>query len=242
MPDPLQVLRRPRRAMAAMLAAGLAMPLVHAAETDPLDDDSLWDPPRVETNRGALQFLSEPPDRPVHHHENRITVAASSLEDGWVTLRQCHRDIDRVGRAQILYNGERTRDLEIESHNNIAETWVEGASVQLRSIAPDAELCVRARSQMLRVLEDGSYVLENGPFMRRFLDGYYPMRVTVAVDWGPLDLALAGVQPLEQPGFEVVESGHGVIIDTLFEGRLNTSLRLVNGGSPCAEEGAAVTP
>ncbi|AGA32001.1 alpha/beta hydrolase fold protein [Thioalkalivibrio nitratireducens DSM 14787] len=221
--------RLSRRSLRFAALAVLALPLGAAEPVDPFDDDSLWEPPRPETNRGALQFLSERPEQPMHHHENQITLAASSLDDGWVTLRQCHRDIDRVPRAQILYNDATTRDIEIESQNNIEETWVDGASVQLRRVQPDAELCVRARSQMLRVLDDGSYVLENGPFMRRFLDGYYPMRVTVAINWGDLDLSLTDTTPDAQPGFDVTESRHGVIIDATFEGRLNTVLRFVNG-------------
>jgi hypothetical protein len=220
--------RRLQRAALAALAA-LALPLATAAEPDPFDDDSLWDPPPHETNRGSLTFLTDPPGEPVHHHQNEITLAASSLDDGWVTLLQCHNDIDRVRRAQILYNGAKTRDIEIESQSNIGETWVEGASVQLRRVEPDAELCVRARSQMLRVLGDGVYVLENGPFMRRYLDGYFPMRVTLAINWGDLGLSLADSEPGAQPGFEVTESRHGVTIEATFEGRLTTEVRLVNG-------------
>lgn len=217
-------------ALAVLIA--VSIPLAMAAEPDPFDDDSLWDPPRYETNRGTLNFLPTPPDAPVHHHHNQITLVASSLDDGWVTLRQCHNDIDRVRRAQILYNAATTRDIEIESQSNIEETWVQGASVQLRSVQPDAELCIRARSQMLRVLGDGLYVLENGPFMRRYLDGYFPMRVTVAVNWGDLGLSLADSAPQAQPGFEVTESPDGVIIEASFEGRLMTELRLVNGERP----------
>jgi hypothetical protein len=216
----------------ATLIAGFVPPLAAGEEVDPFDDDSLWEIPKPAGNRGALNLLGTAPEGRVHHHENQITVAASSLDDGWVTLRQCHQDIDRVGRAQILYNAATTRDIEIESQSNIAETWVEGASVQLRHIQPEAELCIRARSQMLRILEDGSYVLENGPFMRRYLDGYFPMRVTVAVDWGDLDLALADSEPAPQPGFTVTESQHGVVIETTFEGRLKTALRLVPGDRP----------
>ncbi len=220
-----------RRLQGVALAAcmALALPLATAAEPDPFDDDSLWDPPRYESNRGNLNFLDALPDAPVHHHQNQITLVSSSLDDGWVTLRQCHNDIDRVRRAQILYNAATTRDIEIESQSNIEETWVEGASVQLRRVQPDAELCIRARSQMLRILGDGLYVLENGPFMRRYLDGYFPMRVTVAVNWGDLDLSLAESEPQAQPGFEVTESPYGVIIEATFEGRLMTELRLVNG-------------
>ncbi len=212
-----------------VLVSGLLFALSATAEIDPLDDDSLWDPPQSELNRGELQFLETAPAAPVHHHQNEITVGASSLVDGWVALRQCHRDIDRVGRAQILYNSANTEALEIESHSNIEDAWVEGASVQLRRISTDAELCVRARARMLQVLDDGSYLLENGPFMRRFLDGYHPMRVTVNVDWGNLALTLGDTQPLAQPGFEIVESDQGIRIDTIFEGRLKTALRLVNG-------------
>lgn len=214
------------------LIAALALPMTAGASDDPFDDDSLWETPKADSNRGTLHFLGDAPDGRVHHHENQITVAASSLDDGWVNLRQCHRDIDRVGRAQILYNATKTREIEIESQSNIEETWVEGASVQLRRIQPDAELCIRARSQMLKILDDGSYALENGPFMRRYLDGYFPMRVTVAVNWGDLGLTLARSEPASQPGFLITESEHGVIIDATFEGRLTTVLRLVNGDRP----------
>lgn len=216
-----------RIAFAAL--AALSLSLATAAENDPFDDDSLWDPPRPESNQGTLNFLTEPPESRVHHHHNQITLAASSLDDGWVTLRQCHSDIDSVRRAQILYNSDTIRDIEIESQSNIEETWIEGASVQLREVQPDAELCVNARSRILQVLGEGEYLLENGPFMRRFLDGYFPMRVTVAVSWGDLGLSLAASEPQAQPGFEVTESPHGVIVETTFEGRLQTELRLVNG-------------
>lgn len=218
--------------MAFASLTALSLSLATAAETDPFDDDSLWDPPRSESNRGTLNFLADPPQKRVHHHHNQIILAASSLDNGWVMLRQCHSDIDSVRRAQILYNGDTTRDIEIESQNNIEETWVEGASVQLREIRPDAELCVNARSRILQDLGEGEYLLENGPFMRRFLDGYFPMRVTVAVSWGDLDLSLAAIEPQAQPGFEVMESPHGVIVETTFEGRLQTELRLVNGEGP----------
>ncbi len=221
-----------RRRVASSLAAALALATVAAAADDPFDDESLWNPPQAENNRGTLSFLSDATGARMHHHENQITLAASSLEDGWVRLRQCHHDIDRVSRAQILYNAATTRDLEIETHSNIGETWVEGASVQLRGVEPDAELCVRARSRMLAAKEDGGYVLENGPFMRRFLDGYFPMRVTLAVSWGDLGLSLSHSEPLAQPGFTVTESRHGVIIDTTFEGRLKTALHLTNDHRP----------
>ena len=196
-------------------------------ESDPFADETLWAPLASEVNRGEVEFLAPEAAAGVHHHYNEIVLAASSLEDGWVTLRQCHRDLDRVRRAQIVYNPETTLDIEIESQQNIGSSWVEGASVQLRQVAPDAELCVRARSQMLALLPDGSYRLDNGPFMRRFLDGYYPMRVTLAIQWGELGLSLRQIAPKAQAGFSVADSPDGLKIDATFAGRLETSIELV---------------
>lgn len=216
------------------LLAGLALPITADEAVDPLDDDRFWEMPQAESNRGSLAFLHEAPDEPVHHHENQITLQPSSLRDGWVELRQCHRDIDAVGRMQIVYKDAATRDLAIESRTNIEEAWVDGASVQMRQVRDGAEICVRARSQMLKSAANGEYVLENGPFMRRFLDGYFPMHVTVVVNWGHLDLSLARTEPAAQPGFEVTASAYGVIVEALFEGRLNTALHLVDAPASVA--------
>jgi hypothetical protein len=194
---------------------------------DPLEDDRLWQlAPPTESNRGELAFLQHAPDKPVHHHVNQITLTHTSLEDGWVQLHQCHHDLDRVRRAQILYSREGTSDLEIESQQNIGESWVRGASVQLQGVQEGAQLCVKARSRMLEAVGDGHYILRNGPFMRRFLDGYFPMRVTVIVDWGNLGLDLLHTTPEAQPGFVIAEQDNGLILEAHFEGRLNTALHL----------------
>ncbi len=225
---PARFHKRALGAAALGLLVALALPLTAEEAVDPLDDDRFWEMPQVESNRGTLAFLHEAPDEPIHHHENQITLDSGSLRDGWVELRQCHRDIDPVGRVQIVYQDAGTRDLAIESRTNIEEAWVEGASVQMRQVRDGAEICVRARSQMLKSSANGQYVLENGPFMRRFLDGYFPMHVTVVVNWGDLDLTLARTEPAAQPGFEVTASAYGVIVEALFEGRLNTALHLVD--------------
>jgi hypothetical protein len=177
-------------------------------------------------NEGDLVFLSEAPADPVHHHHNRMTLDRGSLRDGWVAMTQCHRHLDAVPRAQIVYHEDRIRDLAVLSFEDIDAVWVEANSVQLTNVRPGASLCVSARTRALEANADGSYTLRSGPFMRRFLDGYYPMRVSMDIEIADGDLRLLGTEPRRQAGFEVEETGSGVRLDALFEGRLKTSVHI----------------
>ncbi|WP_026278628.1 MULTISPECIES: hypothetical protein [unclassified Thioalkalivibrio] len=199
---------------------------------DPFEDDSLWgetvSPDETQTTSPDLKFLTEEPEKVPHHHQNQITLSQSSLEDGWVELRQCHNDITPIRRMVIVYNEERIDDLQVESTTNIDRAEALGDRVDLRGVEKGSEVCITARMRVIEHEGDGIYKMENGPFVRRFLDGYFPMRVTMAVNWGDLDLRLEDTRPEAQDGFEVVESDHGIILDTLFEGELRTQVRLRN--------------
>lgn len=72
-------------------------------------------------------------------------------------------------------------------------------------------------------------MIRNGPFMRQFLDGFYPMRVSLDVRPPPGRLRFAGIAPPEQDGFRVTQDEHRVRVDILFEGRLHTEIRLAPG-------------
>ncbi len=189
-----------------------------------LESDELV-PPSVSTdqvNEGALVFLSQRPARQVHHHQNHLVIDAASLLNGWVRLRQCHDHLDRVPRAQIMYNRERIRDLQITASGNIEQSWVEENTVQLRNVQKNARLCVQAWTRALKSNGDGSYSLRNGPFMRRFLDGYYPMRVSMQIDYAASGLQLVAMKPEQQEGFDVTAQNGRLAFDAWFEGRLKT--------------------
>jgi len=189
-----------------------------------LESDEML-PPSASTdhvNEGDLVFLIRHPARQVHHHQNHLTINAASLRDGWVQLSQCHEHLDRVPAAQITYNKERIRDLQIVTSGNIEQSWVENNSVQLRNILENARLCVRAWTRALRANGDGSYSLRNGPFMRRFLDGYYPMRVSMEIDYAASGLQLVSMTPARQAGFQVTERKGYLAFDAWFEGSLQT--------------------
>jgi hypothetical protein len=186
----------------------------------PEDDDPEW---RIEqVNEGELHFLLQPPPRPVHHHQNRINIISSSLEEGWVMLEQCHEHLDAVPELEILYHPERIRGIRILESAGIGSSRVLGHRVQLQDVGPGARLCLRAESRALKRRPEGGWLLQNGPYMRRFLDGFYPMRMSLEIRYPPQLLRLVEREPQPQPGFRLHERPGFIEADAWFEGRLFT--------------------
>ena len=175
-----------------------------------------------EVNDGTLVFLANPPKDSIHHHHNSLTIYQHSLADGWVKMEQCHANLDRVSAAQIVFNKNRVKDLTIIKQKNITKAWVEGASVQMEDIKTSAVLCLQAWTRALFINDDGSYILRNGPFMRRFLDGYFPMRVSMDIGYENTGLKPITVAPTEQKGFNVWRKKNRIGFDAIFEGKLKT--------------------
>lgn len=178
-----------------------------------------------DVNEGTLNFLAEPPATPHHHHQNRIRLIGESLATGWVRLEQCHDNLDKVARAQITFREGFVRDLKVESSTRIESAWIEGPSVQLRNVAAGARLCLSAETRALRNAGGGFYMLHNGPYMRKFLDGYYPMRVSIDVAYPEALLALVDITPAAQPGLKVIEAPGAITVDAVFEGELRTLIQ-----------------
>ncbi len=178
----------------------------------------------ADVSDGELRFLTTPPDKPVHHHQNRITIDDDSLDTGWIHLEQCHSNLDAVPSSQVVYREGYVRDLKIVRAENIGRAWVEGPSVQLENVSPKAVLCITADTRALSQRQGDRFYLRNGPFHRQFLDGYYPMRVSLSVQLATPRLKFLEIKPAPQPGFQVTPTPTGVDIDTFFEGRLRTEL------------------
>lgn len=178
-----------------------------------------------QVNEGELRFLDKPPDKPVHHLRNQVRIRPSSLKTGWVELEQCHERLDAFPRSQIAYNAERIRKLEITRRKGIGRAWVEGPSIQLRDIRKGALICIRGETKALEKTGDSLFTLHNGPYMRRFLDGYYPMQASMTVHIDTDGLRFVDSSPLTQPGFRVWQEDGQVGYEAVFEGILNTALR-----------------
>lgn len=183
------------------------------------------DPSAADVNEGELVFLASPPAKRVHHHHNVLTLSDQTVIDGWGELRQCHENLDRVPATQIVFREDRIRDLRIVSFSNIESAWVEGATVQLKQVGPSAKICVALQSKVLYPQPDGTYHIANGPFMRKFLDGYYPMHVSMEVIIKSKKLKFYDITPNHQTGFKVSVKPQIVLFDAWFEGRLNTLIR-----------------
>lgn len=215
-----------------LLCACVALP----GETGEAPDDpgdwleSDTDRDSLAVNEGELVFLAERPERRVLRTSNWLTISPGSLASGWVGLRQCQGDLDPVDKVEIVYRYRAMRKLRVVSSRGVGSARVVDGSVQMTGVRRDAEVCIAAE---VRVLEPdgeaGHYVLQSGPFHRRFLDGYYPVRLDYRVDYPPGLLVIESVEPPAQPGFTVQGGVDGLRVEALFEGMLTIRLGLQRG-------------
>ena len=200
--------------------------LVSAPLLSGIDNDEEFPEDELErierVNEGELVFLEQPPSKPVHHHHDRIRINPSSLEDGWVSLEQCHDHLDPVGSLEIVYHPQRIRKLSIDATRAIAESRVDGATVQLSGVSRGARICIQAESRALVILGEGRYRLKNGPYMRRFLDGYYPMRVSMEILYPEGLLEPVDYRPNPGNSGHVQTKSNPILWQGWFEGRLFT--------------------
>lgn len=175
-------------------------------------------------NEGELRFLIEPLAKPALHSQNVLTVYPTSLNDGWVALSQCYENLDPVTESEVVYRYKSMRELKIVKYKNIGEVRIDGQSIQLKDVRKAAKLCVSAMVRIFYQNSDGSYSLRNGPFHRKFLDGYFPFQLTMEVVY-PVDiLRVMHTMPSAQPGFRVEQGSGRVVMEGIFEGILNTEI------------------
>ena len=175
----------------------------------------------LQVSEGELEFLTTPPaDKPVHTVTNTITISDASLETHWVTLHQCHKNLDAVAESEIIYQYKQMRNLRIEHYYGMENAWIEDQSVQMKGIEKGATLCVLADVRILQPNNKGGFVLRNGPYFRKFLDGYYPFHVKLNINYPKSSLSLKATSPKEQKGFDVEEGIGSLKMDAWFEGKL----------------------
>lgn len=190
-------------------------------------------------NEGNLVFLDRIKHKFVMHSENKIQITKSSLQDGWVNLNQCYKQLDAFPRVQVVYQYKNIRNLKVHIIKKMDSAKVQGKSVQLVNVKKGATLCVSAQVQSLEKTNTG-YQLKNGPFRRKFLDGYFPLRVSVSVSYPATLIKLAKVLPdnkaaTKTKGMLIQKSKSQVRLDTTFEGVLNTQLVFTTTGSDSAK-------
>jgi len=210
-----------------LLAAVLVTTSLMAAANDGMD---AWleqdEDDRVQlVNEGSLDFIRDAQDRRVLQTRNMLTINPETLNDGWVDLYQCQSNLDPVAAVEVVYRYHELRNLRVISTHNIERAWVERNSVQLQQVQEGGEVCIKAEVQVLKPDGEGGYTLQSGPFHRRFLDGYYPVRLDYRILWPADRLQLTSVYPQAQEGFSIREQSGELHIDTLFEGKLTITTR-----------------
>ena len=176
-------------------------------------------------NEGNLNFLHDAKSHRVLQTRNWLTITPESLHNGWVGLSQCQSNLDPVPAVEVVYRYHRLRNLRVVSTRRIERAWVEQNTVQMEQEQEGGKICIEAEVQVLKPDGESIYTLQSGPFHRRFLDCYYPIRLDYRIRWPNDWLQLESVHPAMQQGFSVREQPDGLIIDTLFEGRLTIKVR-----------------
>lgn len=203
------------------------LPLLFAAmfvwTSAPADEFDIFD-----INEGELRFLDRPPETPPHLHSTHVFISEDSLASGWVTAKQCHYHLDQVSALQVVFNRRRVRHIRILQADNIGRAWVEGASVQVTNVGKDAVLCIL--SENLAIKHNGAdhtYEWHGGPYMRRFLDGYFPMQVKLAIDYPAERMRLESIDP-GTLRFKTIANPGMIRLDALFEGKLDITVRFAD--------------
>jgi hypothetical protein len=221
-------------AMKILLGMFLAITVCTADErgsAQDLDDSWLEDFSEqqavLQVSEGELVFLTERSESETLHSINHITITESSLDTGWVQVDQCYRGLDAVPRTEIVYRYREMRNLHILDSTNIEQATAGTQSVELTNVKQNASLCIRTDARILQQTDAGHFSLRNGPFHRRFLDGYFPLHVRFTVHYPSALLAFESSMPQKQPGFMVQTQPGEVAIDTWFAGVLTIEIRFL---------------
>lgn len=188
----------------------------------------------AEISEGELRFLESLPGPPPHHHRKQISIDRQSLESGWVRDRQCHEHMDPVAALEIVFAPGKVRRLRVTRTEHIERAWIEGSSVQAANIGPEAVLCLESE---LRVLKHdsatGLYHLDSGPYMRRFLDGFFPLRLSLDIDYPADRLRLIDLQPADLRAKSRLLPGR-MQLEVIFEGKLDIRMQFepISPGQP----------
>ena len=178
----------------------------------------------VQVDEGELVFLAQLPDKPLLHSISEITIDTNSIDNGWVRFAQCYKNLDPISKVDIVYRYRFMRHLKISSILNIGAARVREQLIELEDVSEKAELCVNAEVRVFYQNPDGSYSLVNGPYHRKYLDGYFPYHVTLIIHYPGNKLKHIANQPVEQSGFKLKKEPDKLLIDTVFSGTLNTEI------------------
>jgi len=185
--------------------------------------------PTQNVNEGQLEFISVVADKAEHEQSMQIAVTEETIDSGWAVIKQCHKNLDQVEKLEIVFHRHRVRNLQVLNYKNIGKAWAVVDRVKVRNIQSGSFICLQAESLIFREnagqARSRTYEMVNGPFMRRFFDGYYPLTLSLDISY-PVDrLRLVSVSPEAQPGWKIRYDAGRIFLNGRFEGKLSTRIR-----------------
>lgn len=183
-----------------------------------------------ETSEGQLRFLDPSSNINTLHSTNTLIISQKSIDDGWVDLHQCYINLDQLPEVDITYFYKTIKNLKIISINNIDSAEVKKQNITLKNIKKNPEICVSAEVRVFYQNPDLTFSLINGPYHRRFLDGYYPYHITLNIKFPGDILQLQETIPEQTKNFLISVKRNSLLVDTTFEGILNieTKFKLID--------------
>ena len=149
-----------------------------------------------------------------------ISITTESMKSGWIDNKQCHYNLQTVPAMEIVFRKGRVKNLEIKRYENIGRVWVEDATVQLKEIKKNAMICITGETLSFKKNDrTGTYIWTGGPYMKKYLDGYFPMKVSIAIDYPSEKLVLEKLYPQAVELKALKLSGH-IRLSLVFEGIL----------------------
>lgn len=178
-------------------------------------------------NEGELEFIQPITKKPVVHSHNTFTIDKNSIENGWVKLKQCYKHLNAVPYTEVVYQYRHMRNLKVHSTKHIGRAFVDkNQSVQLEDTKKNATICITAEVRNFYQNEDKTFSLVNGPYHRKFFDGYYPYHLTLDIRFDQ-SLEYLNSSPVEKKHFTIAKGKNNLLVDTWFQGRLNTEFRFI---------------
>lgn len=184
-------------------------------------DDEL---PTNKVNEGNLKFINNIDSENIFRSTINISIDQESIEQGWTTLSQCYSNLDPISLTAIVFRKKFIKNIEVISSENIRSTKISGPKVILNDVSQNAKICIKLSSRNFYQNEDKSFSLVNGPYHRKFFDGYFPYHLTLNIQYDP-NLKYHYSVPKKQNGFSVKQKPHALKVSALFEGKLNTEFR-----------------
>lgn len=184
-----------------------------------MEDDSELN--AIAISSGEIRWIEPEKTKNSYRLETDLFIPKSALDDGWINFQQCHFELDAVPKIEVVYHPDKTRSLALSSSKKIEHITVNQASVTLEKVSKGAFVCISGQSKALIKTAKG-YTLNRGPYMRKFLSGYYPMHLKEQINWNKVPLTLISPESTNQLGKSIIATSKHISANYWFEGKLQT--------------------